>query len=86
MKQCTHCGKQYPDEATVCGIDAMPLKFVSLPEWVSEHEKIITAEHIRLLAIFHWIFGWIGFGRGSAGMDLLLVVSKLGSKKGRMVS
>ena len=25
MKKCTYCGKEYPDEATVCDIDANPL-------------------------------------------------------------
>lgn len=25
MKQCTYCGKEYPDETTVCELDAKPL-------------------------------------------------------------
>jgi hypothetical protein len=25
MKKCTYCGKEYPDEATVCEFDANPL-------------------------------------------------------------
>jgi hypothetical protein len=25
MKQCTYCGKEYPDDATVCEIDRQPL-------------------------------------------------------------
>ncbi|MEI8291788.1 MAG: hypothetical protein WCH99_20155 [Verrucomicrobiota bacterium] len=33
MKKCPHCGKEYPDEATVCVIDNQPLKsFPLTPE------------------------------------------------------
>jgi hypothetical protein len=26
MKQCTYCGKDYPDEASICAIDEQPLR------------------------------------------------------------
>jgi hypothetical protein len=29
MKQCTYCGKEYPDEASVCAIDGEPLRDVT---------------------------------------------------------
>jgi len=28
MKKCTYCGKEYPDDATVCSVDEQPLAFV----------------------------------------------------------
>ena len=31
MKQCTYCGKAFPDEATVCEIDGNPLQITSTP-------------------------------------------------------
>lgn len=31
MKQCTWCGTEHPDEATVCSLDQQPLKFVATP-------------------------------------------------------
>src|SRR5271170_5494163 len=61
MKQCTYCGKEYPDEASVCAIDAQPLRDVvpplpaPSPSPVSEKQQIIDAEHIKLLAIFHFV-------------------------------
>jgi hypothetical protein len=61
MKQCTYCGKEYSDEASVCAIDGQPLREVispiaaSPPPPVSERQQIIDAEHIKLLAIFHFV-------------------------------
>jgi hypothetical protein len=37
MKQCTYCGKEYPDEATVCAIDERPLRKAVPPKNVQEH-------------------------------------------------
>ena len=31
MKQCIYCGKEYPDEASVCAIDGEPLRDVMPP-------------------------------------------------------
>ena len=31
MKKCTYCGKEYPDEASVCAVDEQPLERVGLP-------------------------------------------------------
>jgi len=62
MKKCTYCGKEYPDEASICANDAQPLRDVAAPSPptapsipVSETREIIDSEHIRLLAIFHFI-------------------------------
>jgi hypothetical protein len=32
MKKCTYCGKEYPDDATVCSVDEQPLTFVGPPQ------------------------------------------------------
>jgi hypothetical protein len=71
MKQCTYCGKEYPDEASICAIDAQPLRDVvpplpaSPPSPVSEKQQIIDAEHIKLLSVFHFVV---------AGLALLGIV------------
>lgn len=40
MKSCTYCGKEHPDEASVCVIDGQPLKsFVATP-LVPTEEKL----------------------------------------------
>jgi len=31
MKKCSYCGKEYPDEASVCAIDGQPLQPVTAP-------------------------------------------------------
>ena len=31
MKQCTWCGREHPDEATVCSLDQQPLELVASP-------------------------------------------------------
>lgn len=31
MKKCTYCGKEYPDELSVCAIDREPLDWVGVP-------------------------------------------------------
>lgn len=58
MKRCTYCGKEYGDEASVCALDGQPLRVVipaSIPAPASEKQQIIDAEHIKLLAIFHFV-------------------------------
>jgi len=37
MKKCTYCGKEYPDEATECAVDQLPLKRVGAPD-ASQYE------------------------------------------------
>jgi hypothetical protein len=32
MKKCSYCGKEYPDDATACSIDAQPLETVAPPQ------------------------------------------------------
>ena len=41
MKQCTYCGKQYPDEVEVCAADAQPLKRVG-EERAPQTESVYT--------------------------------------------
>jgi len=61
MKECIYCGKRYPDEASVCAIDAQPLRTVipilaaSPPAPVSEKQQIVDDEHLNLLSIFHFV-------------------------------
>jgi len=61
MKKCTYCGKQYPDEALVCGIDQNPLESIvpppltPPPSTTDERQRIIDREHLKLLSIFHFI-------------------------------
>jgi hypothetical protein len=67
MKQCTYCGKEYSDEASVCAIDGQPLKDVlpappaSPPPTVGEKQQIIDGEHIKLLSIFHFVVAGLAF-------------------------
>ena len=65
MKKCTYCGKEYPDEATVCPLDQEPLvaKIPPAPEVppvgsattttakLELHEKIWIALPIALVAV-----------------------------------
>ena len=61
MKQCTYCGKEYSDGASVCAIDGQPLRYVTSnpqlshppPIWVKK--QTADREHINLLSIFHFI-------------------------------
>lgn len=68
MKQCTYCGKQYPDDASTCEIDGRALQDVvpvppppsrvppASPDVpASGRQQIIDDEHIKLLAIFHFV-------------------------------
>ena len=62
MKQCTYCGKEYSDEASVCASDRHPLRDVvpalspaSPSPIAGEKQQIIDSEHIKLLSIFHFI-------------------------------
>jgi hypothetical protein len=63
MKQCTYCGKEYPDEAVACGIDNQPLRQVAsappppAPLLIDEKQRIVDAEHMKLLSIFHFVVG-----------------------------
>ena len=50
MKTCPCCGKEYPDEVVVCAADKSPL--------VPAQPKVVLTrdeEHLRLLAIFHYV-------------------------------
>ena len=75
MKSCTYCGKEYPDEASVCAIDGESLQTViptspaqaRLP--VSDQQRIIDGEHIKLLSIFHFIVAGLAF----CGVGFLLL-------------
>jgi hypothetical protein len=66
MKNCTYCGKEYPDEALACATDGEPLRDMTpkppvsppppspaLP--VNDRQQIIDGEHINLLSIFHFV-------------------------------
>jgi hypothetical protein len=68
VKKCTYCGKEYPDDASVCAVDQQPLQqiqpplvnrpapFTSPPPASSaEAQRIIDNEHLKMLSIFHYI-------------------------------
>ena len=81
MKQCTYCGKQYSDEASICSVDQQPLKDLSpspppfspasasLPLPASDKQQVIDSEHIKLLAIFHFVVA----GLALAGIGFVLL-------------
>lgn len=51
MKRCTYCGKEYPDEATMCAIDGQPLaKFP--PDPAPEPVSPVVEEKIVIIEIF----------------------------------
>ena len=47
MKQCTYCGKEYPDEATVCAIDERPLRKAVPPKNVQVHNDFFLSSFLR---------------------------------------
>jgi hypothetical protein len=61
MKQCTYCGKEYSNEASICAVDCQPLREIvpppltSSPPSAGEKQQIIDGEHIKLLSIFHFV-------------------------------
>jgi hypothetical protein len=59
MKKCTYCGKEYPDETSVCAIDQNPLESVAppreMPLSADERQSLIDKEHLKLLSIFHFV-------------------------------
>lgn len=64
MKQCTYCGREYPDDATLCSIDQQPLKEVIPPLLTrpapaplpsSDTQRIIDDEHLKMLSVFHYV-------------------------------
>jgi hypothetical protein len=75
MKSCIYCGKEYPDEASVCAFDGQPLLPVistspaPAQASVSERQRIIDGEHIKLLSIFHFVVAGLAF----CGVGFLLL-------------
>ena len=69
MKKCSYCGKVYADTATVCEADQNPLWQVDPPQLPGtlpppppgDPRQIVDNEHIKLLAIFQYIFGGLAF-------------------------
>jgi len=65
MKKCTYCGKEYPDEATVCELDEEPLIDPSTPK-PSPFRKIfvIDSTPTKAAGIFLIIMGAFCLGAG----------------------
>ncbi len=68
MKTCTYCGKQYPDDASICAVDGQPLQAVvpapiapTPPPPDFARQQIIDAEHLKLLSIFHFVVAGLAF-------------------------
>jgi uncharacterized RDD family membrane protein YckC len=66
MKKCPHCGKEYPDDATICFIDETPLDPEPPGGGLSQDKSPYAGFGIRLLArIIDTIFGFfIGYAAG----------------------
>jgi hypothetical protein len=75
MKECTYCGKRYPDEAVVCAVDGQPLRNVIAaspaltPAFACERQQIVDEEHLKLLSIFHFVVA----GLALLGIGLLIL-------------
>jgi hypothetical protein len=73
MKQCTYCGREYPDDAVVCAIDGYALRNPATAPLsqpiapLNDRQQIIDGEHIRLLSFFHFIVA----GLALVGMGFL---------------
>jgi hypothetical protein len=60
MKKCSHCGREYPDDASECAVDRYPLQPViptPTQPTIGERKQLIDNEHLKLLSIFHYIVG-----------------------------
>ena len=60
MKKCVYCGREYPDDSSFCAADGYALRSsqdpaVPPPVFANDHQKVLDAEHIRLLSIFHFV-------------------------------
>ena len=51
MKTCTYCGKEYPDEASVCTIDQQPLQSEPLQSVITTPPALIEAQKQSTLGI-----------------------------------
>jgi hypothetical protein len=69
MKQCTWCGKDYPDDASVCAIDGQPLATRKSPEAAAAEKEAskpwprqVVMPAVLWLAINILLIVWPGFG------------------------
>jgi hypothetical protein len=75
MKKCSYCGKVYADTATICEVDGKPLWQVDPPQLPGtlpspgNSREIVDNEHLKLLAIFHYVFA----GLAALGLMVMLV-------------
>jgi hypothetical protein len=72
MKKCSYCGKEYPDDATICAVDQQPLQEVCppllnrpapapFPPPSGDAQRIIDNEHLKMLSIFHYVLAGFAF-------------------------
>lgn len=67
MKKCSWCGKEYLDEALFCATDGYALQPVArscppiLTSAAGERQHKEDGEHIKLLAIFHFVVAGLAF-------------------------
>ena len=72
MKKCSYCGKEYPDDATICIVDQQPLQEVHppflnrpapapFPAPSGDAQQIIDNEHLKMLSIFHYVLAGFAF-------------------------
>ena len=72
MKKCTHCGKEYADEATVCEVDARPL-VEALTK--SELRSIAVGQRLLVVAfVIAWALACVaGFTSSLADSPFMLL-------------
>ena len=67
MKKCTWCGKEYPDDATVCAMDQQPLQsnippVISAPIIPAEpHEETSSTSDMLFRAVACVVAGVVGY-------------------------
>jgi hypothetical protein len=53
MKKCTYCGKEYPDDTTVCALDEQPLERVGPPPVSQANTVTKPVMHPNVVAAVH---------------------------------
>ncbi len=72
MKKCPYCGKEYPDDATICAVDQQPLQEVRppllnrpapapFPAPSGDARQITDNEHLKMLSIFYYVLAGFAF-------------------------
>jgi hypothetical protein len=83
MKKCSYCGKEYPDDATVCAIDGQPLEPIVPPptgvlgQYATRKELTYVAP-VRTGIVLAILYGFIGL----IFVPFFLLMALFGDKAG----